>query len=87
MPQPQPNHEIERNVSASLPSFQQQYDHELPAAVVREDTALRRLLGQDLDEYSEKHYEAYMEAKNKWSECDLDEWKAGADGTLFFYAS
>ncbi|CAL1709396.1 unnamed protein product [Somion occarium] len=79
MPQPQPNHEIERNVSASLPSFQQQYDHELPAAVVREDTALRRLLGQDLDEYSEKHYEAYMEAKNKWSECDLDEWKAGAD--------
>lgn len=59
---------------------QQQYAQASPTANLREDNALRRLLGQDLDEYVEKHYETYLEAKKKWAECDIEEWKAGADG-------
>ncbi|KAL6306843.1 hypothetical protein BKA93DRAFT_771087 [Sparassis latifolia] len=41
--------------------------------------ALHRLLGQDLDIYVEAHVEAYEQAKKKWSECSMDEWKTGAD--------
>ena len=62
------------------PSYQQQYIQASPTAHPREDNALRRLLGQDLEECLEKHYDTYLEAKKKWSECDYDQWKAGADG-------
>lgn len=48
----------------------------------REDHALRRLLGQDLDVYVEGHTEAYEQAKKKWTECTTEEWKAGADGII-----
>ena len=47
--------------------------------------ALHRLLGQDLDIYVEAHVEAYEQAKKKWSECSMDEWKVGADGALPLY--
>ncbi|KAK7678016.1 hypothetical protein QCA50_018956 [Cerrena zonata] len=60
-------------------SYQQQYPLASPTTNPREDNALRRLLGQDLDEYAEKHYERYLETKKKWAECDYEEWKAGAD--------
>ena len=62
------------------PSYQQQYIQASPTAHPREDNALRRLLGQDLEECREKQYDTYLEAKKKWSECDYDQCKAGADG-------
>ncbi|PCH37595.1 hypothetical protein WOLCODRAFT_167619 [Wolfiporia cocos MD-104 SS10] len=43
------------------------------------DDALHKLFGVDLDAYLEAHVEAYEEAKKKWTECSMDEWKAGAD--------
>ncbi|KZT01593.1 uncharacterized protein LAESUDRAFT_815771 [Laetiporus sulphureus 93-53] len=41
--------------------------------------ALRSLLGQELDAYLRIHVEAYEEAKKKYSECSLDDWKAAAE--------
>ncbi|TBU52076.1 hypothetical protein BD310DRAFT_941044 [Dichomitus squalens] len=43
--------------------------------------ALYRLLGQDLDICIEAHADAYEQARKKWSECSIDEWTKGADGT------
>ncbi|KAF7792231.1 hypothetical protein EIP86_003266 [Pleurotus ostreatoroseus] len=58
--------------------------YEAPAStsagdISREEHALRRLLGQDLDAYVDTHTEAYEQARKKWTECTVDEWKAGAD--------
>ena len=44
--------------------------------------ALYQLLGQDLDIYVEAHAVAYEQMRKKWTECSIDEWKKGADGTL-----
>lgn len=50
--------------------------------------AFRKLLGQDLNLYMDAHLNAYDEAKKKWSECSIDEWRAGADGaSIKTYAS
>ena len=47
---------------------------------------MHRLLGQNLDAYVDAHSDAYDLAKKKWTECSLDEWKAGADGILISFA-
>ena len=65
--------------------------YEAPAStsagdIVREDHALRRLLGQDLDAYVDAHTEAYEQARKKWTECTIDEWKAGADGKIISHS-
>ncbi|KZT63284.1 hypothetical protein DAEQUDRAFT_159024 [Daedalea quercina L-15889] len=41
--------------------------------------ALYKLLGQELTVFVEGHVDAYEEAKKKWSECSMEEWRAGAD--------
>lgn len=43
--------------------------------------ALFRLFGQELDTYADVQIDVYAQAKKKWSECTIEEWKAGADGT------
>lgn len=43
-----------------------------------EESALRRLLGQELDKYVDEHLDAYNEARKKWSDCSTEEWQAGA---------
>ncbi len=43
--------------------------------------ALYQLLGQDLDIWVEAHADVYDQAKKKWSECSMEEWTKGADGT------
>ncbi|OCH87588.1 hypothetical protein OBBRIDRAFT_827616 [Obba rivulosa] len=45
----------------------------------QDDHALHRLLGQDLEAYVDLNVENYEQSKKKWSECPVDEWKAGAD--------
>ncbi|THH29153.1 hypothetical protein EUX98_g5036 [Antrodiella citrinella] len=46
---------------------------------VPEESALRRLFGQELDKYVDEHLEAYNEARKKWSDCSTEEWEAGAN--------
>ena len=41
---------------------------------------LSRIFGHDFDTYVEAHLDAYDHAKRKWSDCTIEEWKAGADG-------
>ena len=43
--------------------------------------ALYQLLGQNLDICVEAHADAYQQARKKWSECSMEEWTKGADGT------
>ena len=43
--------------------------------------ALYQLLGQDLDIWVEAHADGYEQARKKWSECSMEEWTKGADGT------
>ncbi|KAI0077552.1 hypothetical protein K474DRAFT_1771646 [Panus rudis PR-1116 ss-1] len=50
-----------------------------PIMPMVEENALHRLLGQDLDACTEKHYAKYMAAKKRWADCDESEWKAGGD--------
>lgn len=46
------------------------------------DASLYTLLGQDLDAYMDAHLRDYEEARKKWAECTIDEWQAGADGSV-----
>ena len=48
--------------------------------VVERGEALYKLLGQELTSFVESHVDVYEEAKKRWSECSMDEWRAGADG-------
>ena len=41
---------------------------------------LDKLLGCDTGAYVEAHMETYERAVNKWRECSMEEWIAGADG-------
>jgi hypothetical protein len=41
---------------------------------------LDKLLGCDTDAYIEDHMEEYERAVNRWRECSMEEWIAGADG-------
>jgi hypothetical protein len=41
---------------------------------------LDKLLGCDTDAYIEEHMEKYERAVNRWRECSMEEWIAGADG-------
>ncbi|PSS34170.1 hypothetical protein PHLCEN_2v1787 [Hermanssonia centrifuga] len=49
-------------------------------ASIHHEHALHRLLGQELDAYVDTHLESYEQAKKKWAQCSMDEWKTGADG-------
>lgn len=44
---------------------------------------LDKLLGCDTDAYIEEHMETYERAMNKWRDCSMEEWIAGADGTPY----
>ena len=48
--------------------------------VVERGEALYKLFGQELTGFVEGHVDAYEEAKKRWSECSMEEWRAGADG-------
>ncbi|KAI0342547.1 hypothetical protein BDW22DRAFT_1484753 [Trametopsis cervina] len=50
-----------------------------PIPDVRKNHAIARLLGQDLDSYVSTHQDIYEDAKKKWTECTIEEWKTGAD--------
>jgi hypothetical protein len=41
---------------------------------------LDKLLGCDTDAFIEEHTEKYERAVNRWRECSMEEWMAGADG-------
>ncbi len=40
---------------------------------------LDRFLGSGSNDYLDQHIEKYEESVRKWSECSLEEWKAGAE--------
>ena len=47
-------------------------------------SVLERLLGTDPDVYVKNHMENYDEMMLRWANCTVEEWKAGADGTVGF---
>jgi hypothetical protein len=47
-----------------------------------QDHALLALFGTDLDKYVAQHMQEYDTEKEKWVECEMEEWVKGADGTL-----
>ena len=51
-----------------------------PAADIPKEHALLQLFGQETDMFINAHLDAYEDAKKKWANCSIDEWKAGADG-------
>lgn len=64
----------------SPPPYMHHGQSEAPGA---DDHAIRRLLGHDLDAYASAHVSTYEASKTRWSECTIEEWKDGADGTVF----
>lgn len=65
-----------------FPEFEgQQFRHQLTAPTsAPEESALCKLLGQDFEKFINEHLDAYNEAKKKWSECSIEEWRAGGEG-------
>lgn len=43
-------------------------------------STLLRIFGPSFHACEEKDLEEFEEAKKKWTECSIDEWKAGAEG-------
>ncbi|GJE97587.1 hypothetical protein PsYK624_138080 [Phanerochaete sordida] len=74
-PPPPPPFSLPSMRTPSPPPYGYQRPGDVPE---REDHAVRRLLGRDLDAYVSAHISTYEEAKKKWSECSQDEWVAGA---------
>ncbi|KAF9568079.1 hypothetical protein CPC08DRAFT_702900 [Agrocybe pediades] len=60
------------------------YDHQHsqfrpPQENQEESKALEDLLGQDPNAYVREHMDVYEGLVNKWTNCTMDEWSAGAD--------
>lgn len=55
----------------------------VPPTSANEGHTLHRLFGQELDAYIDAHGDTYEQAKKKWAECSMDEWRNGAEGNLF----
>ncbi|KAI0089426.1 hypothetical protein BDY19DRAFT_993033 [Irpex rosettiformis] len=51
----------------------------VPVGNIRKEQPLSQVLGQDVDLLVNTHLDAYEDAKKKWSNCSIDEWRAGAD--------
>jgi len=47
-----------------------------------EESALEKLLGRDSDQYVKERMGDYDRLVDKWSDCTMAEWIAGADGLL-----
>lgn len=47
----------------------------------REPSALNALLAADTDALAKDYMMEYDERTRKWSECEIDEWVAGAEGS------
>jgi hypothetical protein len=68
----------------SPPAFKgySQYDASPPQATP-ELRPLEKLLGCDPDVYVKGHMDVYDEMINRWTNCTIEEWKAGAGGGFF----
>jgi len=62
----------------SYPPYKNQHNN-LPR---RESSALEKLLGRDSDQYVKQHMDNYDRMVDRWSDCPMAEWIAGADGLL-----
>ena len=43
-----------------------------------------RLLGCSVDDFVEEHAERYQAAVERWKNCTMEEWIAGADGRCLY---
>jgi hypothetical protein len=55
----------------------------MSASSQREPSALDDVLGVDTDAFTRDHMAEYDRLTKKWSECEMDEWVAGAEGLRF----
>lgn len=87
----QPNTEIQGHAQPQR-FLHDQHDHfepssspsngmqcEQPNIASSDIRGLDRLLGPGSNDYLDQHMEKYEASVKKWSECSLDEWKAGAE--------
>jgi len=52
-----------------------------------ESNALEKILGQDPNVYVRDHMDVYENLVNKWTDCTMDEWIAGANGSFSYLKS
>ena len=65
-----------RAAESSYPS----YKNEQAGRPSPEESALQKLLGKDSDQYVKERMGKYDQLFDKWSDCTMAEWVAGADG-------
>jgi hypothetical protein len=56
-------------------SYRPEHEHMSPGPRL-----LDSLLGKDIDGYLKEHMAIYDKSVARWTECDMSEWVAGADG-------
>ncbi|KAF8960060.1 hypothetical protein BDZ97DRAFT_2060875 [Flammula alnicola] len=76
--QPDPQRQKSISNSPSIPKRYAAYDEPNPPRAP-EPRALEKLLGTDPDAYVKEHMLVYDGMVNKWTNCTIDEWVAGAD--------
>ena len=63
------------------------YKNEQASQPLVEESALEKLLGKDSDQYVKERMGDYDRMVDKWSDCTMAEWIAGADGLLLSWVS
>ena len=69
------------NPRAAEPSYPP-YKNEQTSQPRLEESPLEKLLGRDSDQYVKERMGDYDRMIDKWSDCSMAEWIAGADGLL-----
>ncbi|KAI0792918.1 hypothetical protein C8Q75DRAFT_751922 [Abortiporus biennis] len=77
-PQSTPGPTVPLRNSSVVPSTPVR-NHQTADSSAPSNSILHRILGPSLERHADKDLEAYMNAKKKWSECTIEEWKAGAN--------
>lgn len=64
------------------PDHQHAYQHQDDQDQLMNDgpRVLDKLLGRDTDAYIEEHMDKYERATDRWRDCAMEDWVAGADG-------
>ena len=84
---PTPASQLPSRNSSAVPSTPVRGHARGSNGVLATNSVLHRILGPTLERHANKDLETYLNAKRKWSECTMEEWKAGADGIKFPYIS
>ena len=68
--------------SAPYPQRQQQRGNQAEFQSISEELqGISRLFGIDAEQYILEHVEQYEASRKRWTECSIEEWKKGADGS------